>query len=63
MRTGRPGGAGVGGSDQSVRVPVWQLRDINGSKVTNLLRDRAHPVADGEVRVTVKGYSDMILEQ
>lgn len=51
------------GSDQAVHVPVWQLSDVNGSKVKNLLTDRTYPVVDGEVAVTVNGYSGMILEQ
>ncbi len=48
---------------QTITVPVWQLSDANGSKVTDLLTGKDYTVARGTVRVTLRGYHGAILEQ
>ena len=48
---------------QTIAVPVWQLSDDNGSKLTDLLTGNDYRVASGTVRVTLRGYHGAILEQ
>lgn len=48
---------------EAVAVPVWQLSDVNGSKVTDLLTGKQYRVGDGAVRITLAAYHGAILEQ
>ena len=48
---------------QTVAIPVWQLSDVNGSGVTDLLDGKTYRVNHGVVRIALPGYRGAILEQ
>jgi alpha-glucosidase len=48
---------------QIVAIPVWELSDVNGSEVTDLLDGKTYRVNHGVVRVALPGYHGAILEQ
>ena len=51
------------GRRHTVAVPVWQLSDVDGSKVRDLLNGTTYPVIGGVVRIALSGYQGAILEQ
>lgn len=51
------------GRRHTVAVPVWQLSDVDGSKVSDLLNGATYPVIGGVVRIALSGYQGAILEQ
>ena len=51
------------GRRHTVAVPVWQLSDVDGSKVRDLLNGTTYAVIGGVVRLALSGYQGAILEQ
>jgi alpha-glucosidase len=51
------------GRTETVAIPVWQLSDVNGSKVTDLLTGNAYRVVNGVVRVALPADQGAILAQ